>query len=253
MKWILVPLVLVWRVWFYLGIAMAILILYPFIFVTSLKAEWYPKFFVFARVWAWMVLLWSGLWPKVYWDEKPDKNKVYIICANHTSMIDIMMTLALFSNCFLFIGKKELTKFPLFGYFYRKTNLLVDRSSLRSRRDVFDRAGVKVDEGISVCIYPEGGVPKYEVDLAPFKNGAFRLAVEKNVSVIPVVYLDNKRHLPFNFFKGHPGVCRAVVRPFLSPRDNNDDSEVDRLREECYQVIHDTLIGSQKHSMVLNS
>ena len=251
MKWIGAPFVFLWKLWFYLGIAVAILLLYPFIFVTSLKPEWYPRFFVFARVWAWIVLIWTGLWPRAKWGERPDKKKVYIICANHTSMIDIMMTLALFPNCFLFIGKKELTKFPLFGYFYRKTNLLVDRSSLRSRRDVFDRAAVKIDEGIGVCIYPEGGVPKYEVDLAPFKNGAFRLAVEKNIPIIPVTYPDNKRHLPFELFKGYPGVCRAVISPFLVPQEQSE-AEIDRLREESYLLISRELREYRKPEMVLN-
>lgn len=235
-----------WKVWFYLTILIAILVLYPFILVTSFKAKWYPQFFVFARVWAWMVLILSGIWPRVKWEEKPDKKVAYILSANHTSMADIMMTLALFPNCFLFIGKKELTKFPLFGYFYRRTNILVDRKSLKSRKSVFDRSGKKIDEGIGVCIYPEGGVPKDDILLAPFKNGAFRLAVDKQIPIIPITYLDNKKLLPFTFSKGHPGVARVVVHPFLRA-SSTETEEVNRLKEECYNLIHLTL---QKESKI---
>ena len=125
---------------------------------------------------------------------------------------------------------------PLFGYFYRRTNLLVDRSSMRSRKTVFDRAGVKIDEGYGLCIYPEGGVPDPSVDLAAFKNGAFRLAVEKGVTIIPVSYPDNKRHLPFDFAKGGPGVLRAIVHPFITPIQENPD-EVNRMMQECRRAI----------------
>ncbi len=176
--------------------------------------------------------------------ERPIKDRTYILCANHTSMADIMMTLALFPNCFLFIGKKELTKLPLFGYFYKRTNILVDRKSLSSRKDVFLRAGQKLDEGIGVCIYPEGGVPKENIVLAPFKAGAFKLAVEKKISIIPITYLDNKRHLPFTFAKGFPGQVRAIVHPFLDAKSESND-EVGRLREDCYKIIHSALMSAK--------
>lgn len=172
--------------------------------------------------------------------QRPEKGKVYIICPNHTSMVDIMMTFALFPNCFLFIGKKELAKMPLFGYFYKRTNLLVDRQNLRSRKDVLDRAAKKVDEGIGICIYPEGGVPSEEVELAPFKQGAFRLSVEKGLTIIPVTYPDNKRHLPFVFTKGYPGVLRAVIHPFISPQGDGPE-EMDRLKKECRAAIASAL------------
>lgn len=227
----------IWRTWFYVAVGISILLLFPFIFISSQRQSWYPVFFGFARIWAWMVLLLSGFIPRVTWLQKPEKNQLYIICPNHTSMVDIMMTLALFPNCFLFIGKKELTKMPLFGYFYKKTNLLVDRRSLRSRQQVLERAAQKLEEKIGLCIFPEGGVPKENVELAPFKNGAFRLAAEKSIPIIPVSYPDNKRHLPFDFSKGSPGVLRAVIHPFLTPGPFSPQ-EVNRLKEECYDRIY---------------
>ncbi len=249
MKWIGIILSSIWKVWFYTTILIAILLLFPFLVIASITPKWYPQFFFLSRVWAWMVLILTGFWPKAVWLERPRKGEVYIICPNHTSMIDIMMTFALFPNCFLFIGKKELAKMPLFGYFYKRTNLLVDRQSLRSRKNVLDRAAKKVDEGIGICIYPEGGVPDEEVELAPFKPGAFRLAVEKNLKIIPVSYLDNKRHLPFDFHRGYPGVLRAVIHPFITPL-SNDVAEIDRMKEECYGTIMSGLATTDLKSML---
>lgn len=242
----LTTLTYIWRVWFYVAIFMAIVLLSPFILVTSQRAGWYPIFFRFARIWAWMVLLLSGFWPRATWLQRPKKGERYIICPNHTSMADIMMTLALFPNCFLFIGKKELANLPLFGYFYKKTNLLVDRSSIRSKQRVFQLGAEKLDQGIGLCIYPEGGVPDADMELAAFKNGAFRLAADKGVSIIPVTYPDNKRHLPFDFRKGAPGVLRAVIHPFVVPQGDSAE-EVARLKSECYKSIISALeLGETK-------
>ncbi|MDZ7845480.1 MAG: lysophospholipid acyltransferase family protein [Owenweeksia sp.] len=194
----------IWRAWFYVCIAVAIILLFPFIFITSQRSHWYPSFFVLARVWAWLVLLLAGFWPRAIWLQKPSGEQPYIICPNHTSMVDIMLTLALFPHCFLFIGKSELTRLPLFGYFYRKTNILVDRKSMRSRQQAFEKGAEKLKEGVGLCIFPEGGVPDPQVDLARFKVGAFRLAAEHHLRIIPVSFPDNKRHLPYDFKKGIP-------------------------------------------------
>jgi len=140
----------------------------------------------------------------------------------------------------LFIGKKELTKLPIFGYFYKKTNILVDRKSIRSRQEVYQRAAERLDENIGLCIFPEGGVPDPEVELARFKNGAFRLAVEKQIPIIPVSYPDNKKHFPFDFKKGKPGVLRAEIHEFLYPEEGGS-LEVERLKEECFQTIAEGL------------
>ena len=222
--------------WFYVSNFIVIVALFPFIFFTSLSPKGYRYFFVFERIWAKGVLLLCGYRVKVQWHEKPDKNKQYIVCPNHTSMIDIMLTLAVFPNRYLFIGKKELSKMPLLGYFYKRTNILVDRSSMSSRKQVFVEAGQKLKEGEGLCIFPEGLAPREEILLAPFKMGAFKLSAQSGVPIIPATYLDCKRLLPFNIFRGGPGTLRVIVHPFLNPKEDSS-AEAERLKSECYQVI----------------
>ena len=79
--------------------------------------------------------------------------------ANHTSMLDIMLMFYSTKNPFVFVGKKELGKIPLFGYIYKRTCILVDRGNAKSRVEAFRRAEIRLNEGLSVCIFPEGGVP----------------------------------------------------------------------------------------------
>ncbi len=243
-------LVYIWRVWFYISILIAIVILFPFILITAQNENHYPSFFRLARLWAWMVLILSGFWPRAYWSEKPGKGDTYIICPNHTSMIDIMLALAIFPNCFLFIGKKELAKLPLFGYFYKKTNILVDRSSIISSQKAFQTAAAKLKEGIGICIFPEGGVPDEKVELARFKNGAFRLAIDHGVKIIPVSFPDNKKRLPYNFNLGSPGVLRAYIHPFIIPNEKGGLEEVSRLRKLCYDVVLSGLQTEHAESLI---
>ena len=136
--------------------------------------------------------------------------------SNHTSMADIMMMLYVCKNPFVFVGKKELSKIPLFGFFYKRTCILVDRESPKSRRDVFDSAQQKLNQGLSICIFPEGGVPDDKsIPLDVFKDGAFRLAIEHNIPIAPLTFHDNKERFSYDFFSGSPGKMRVKVHEVI--------------------------------------
>lgn len=231
--------------WFYLANGFAIVLILPFLYLTSLRAEAHRSFFRLERIWARLVLLFCGLRPRVVWHYRPAKKEQYIIAPNHTSMLDIHLTLRLFRSRFLFVGKTELAKIPLFGYFYRRSNLLVDRKSYGSRRQVFEKAGEKLEKGLGLCIYPEGGAQDQKI-LAPFKLGAFRLAASHNIPIIPVSYPDCRKRLPFGARGSGPGPLRAVVHAPLYPREDSPE-EARRLREECYHVILQSLEQSYAH------
>ena len=132
-------------------------------------------------------------------------------------MTDIMLMFYCVKNPFVFVGKKELTKIPIFGFFYKRTNILVDRNSPRSRKEVFDSAQRRLNDGVSICIFPEGGVPDDEsIVLDEFKDGAFRLAIDHQIPVLPLVFYDNKKRFSYTFFSGSPGIMRAKVLPEIS-------------------------------------
>jgi 1-acyl-sn-glycerol-3-phosphate acyltransferase len=231
----------IFRVWFYVAVFIAIVALLPFLVYSSLDPKRYKQFFYFERVWAKLVLFLCGFWLSVKWHEKPKENGQYIICANHSSMLDIMVTLAVFPFPFMFIGKAELSKLPIFGFFYSRTNILVDRSSMTSRRKSFEVAGVRLREGRGMCIYPEGMAPRAEITLAPFKLGAFRLAADNQVTIIPATLFDCKKRLPYDMFRGKPGRLRVEVHPFLVPQEGDKKAEGERLKKACYNLISQSL------------
>ena len=160
-----------------------------------------------------------------------------MIVANHTSMTDIMLMLVVLKRPFVFVGKKELTKIPLFGYFYKRTCILVDRGSQRSRKEVFESAQRRLNNGTSICIFPEGGVPEDEsILLDSFKDGAFRLAIDHQIPIVPVVFYDNKKRFPYQFFQGSPGQMRAKIKRFI-PTSGKTQLEKKCIREETREVI----------------
>lgn len=207
---------LLWRIWFYVLMFISIVILLPLLIISILKESWYPYFFRLARAWAAIILYGMGFIPKIKAQQKILKDKSYLLVSNHTSMIDIMMMLYLSRNPFVFVGKKELARYPLFGFFYKRTCILVDRKNPSSRHAVFHQAQKRLEKGLSVCIFPEGGVPDdTSVILDQFRDGAFRLAINHQIPIVPIVFYDNKKRFSYHFFSGSPGVLRAKVLPFV--------------------------------------
>lgn len=208
-----------YRIWFYILVAIPIIILFPLLIVSILKESWYPYFFKLARIWARFILIGMGLPTKIEYLQKPERNKSYMFIGNHTSMLDIMLMLVTVKNPFVFVGKAELAKIPLFGFFYKRTCILVDRSSAKSRQAVFLRAQRRLKQGLSICIFPEGLVPEEHIILDEFKDGAFRLAINHKTPIVPITFADNKKRFSYTFFSGGPGVLRAKVHHFIPTND----------------------------------
>ena len=184
-----------------------------------------------------------GFKTKIKKEETTDASKSYMFIANHTSMTDIMLMLVAVKNPFVFVGKAELAKIPLFGFFYKRTCILVDRNNSKSRQAVFARAQERLKQGISICIFPEGLVPDEHIDLAEFKDGAFRLAVNHQIPIVPLVFYDNKKRFSYTFFSGSPGEMRAVMLPFISTEGLKTKEHIKQLRGTSRTVIYNELMS----------
>lgn len=246
MKFIKYPFWILYRIWFYVLVTLPIIVLFPLLLVSILKEEWYPYFFKLARVWAAFILAGMGFRWMIQKEQAPEKNKSYMFVANHTSMADIMLMLVSVKNPFVFVGKKELTKIPLFGFFYKRTCILVDRSSEKSRKAVFLRAQRRLKQGVSICIFPEGGVPEEHIELDEFKDGAFRLAINHHIPIVPLTFGDNKKRLSYTFFSGGPGRMRVKIHKFIST-ENLTVADTKELNEKAKQIILNQLMFFHKN------
>ena len=225
-----------YRIWFYILVALPILIMFPVLLISIAKESWYPFFFKIARIWAKIILIGMGFKWKIESKQIPEKTKSYMFIANHTSMADIMLMLVTVKNPFVFVGKKELANIPLFGFFYKRTCILVDRNSIKSRQAVFLRAQKRLKTGVSICIFPEGGVPDEHIILDEFKDGAFRLAINHRIPIVPITFGDNKKRLSYTFFSGGPGRMRVKIHGFL-PTETLNVADTKTLNKEARTII----------------
>jgi len=246
MKFLKIPFLLIWRVWFYILIFITIIIMVPFLLVLTSKEEYYPTFWKMVRLWAKVLIYGMGFRLKIQADEVLDRNKSYMFCPNHASLMDPFVLIALSKNPIVFVGKQEFVKIPIFGFFYKRVVIMVDRSSPKSRKRVYEMAKKRLKNGVSMAIFPEGLVPTENVILAPFKNGAFSLAIEYEIPIVPQVYLDGKRLFSWDFFKGGPGVFRIRQHKFIQTKDL-DQSDMQKLKEKTFDIIYNDLVNDKKY------
>ncbi|MBL85369.1 MAG: 1-acyl-sn-glycerol-3-phosphate acyltransferase [Winogradskyella sp.] len=230
------PFWVLYRIWFYILVALPIIVMFPILLISISREKWYPFFFKLARIWAKFILIGMGFNYKIIKEEVPNPKKSYMFIANHTSMTDIMLMLVAVKNPFVFVGKKELAKIPLFGFFYKRTCILVDRSSAKSRQAVFLRAQRRLKQGLSICIFPEGGVPEEHIVLDEFKDGAFRLAINHQIPIVPLTFYDNKKRFSYTFFSGGPGAMRTKIHQFLKT-ENLKVADTKALNQKARAII----------------
>jgi 1-acyl-sn-glycerol-3-phosphate acyltransferase len=190
-----------------------------------------------------------GCPPRIAREQRLERGKSYMLVANHTSMLDIMAMLRVSRNPFVFVGKKELAAIPVFGFFYKRVCILVDREDSKSRSAVYRRATRRLQQGLSICIFPEGGVPEEYVELDTFKDGAFKMAIAHQIPVVPIIFYDNKKRFPFRFFSGGPGPLRTRVHRFF-PTSHLQETDKRELRDSVRQVILDSLRTGPKPNRI---
>lgn len=244
-QFVIRPLQVLWHTWFYFLMFLTILVLFPFLLIATSTDRLYRFFFALARLWGKVVLYGMGFYPSVTRETSLAGGRSYVLVANHTSMTDIMLMLTVIKNPFVFIGKKELARFPVFGFFYKKTCILVDRSSAQSRQNALKEAQKRLKRGASICIFPEGGVPDESVFLADFKDGAFRLAIEHEIPVVPLTFADNKKRFPYRFFGGSPGKMRVKIHRVIETTSLTL-SDKQALKTQTRDVIQHQLRVFQK-------
>ena len=243
-------LLIAWRVWFYILCTIPVLLIFPLSPIIFILPRGYDILYWYARnIWASFVLIGMGFYVKKKNFSNLEKNKSYLLVANHTSYIDAMVMLRIFKKPFIFVGKKELDNIPIFGYLYRRAAIMVDRSDKTSRFEVYGQASEKLNNGYSVCIFPE---KKYTVEtnlLNDFKHGAFKLAIEHQLPIVPIVFYDCKRKFPWYTTHGYPGQLRATIFNSISTKDLRK-RDFEKVMNETRDFIEEKLIKDPKQSAV---
>lgn len=163
------------------------------------------------KIWAatWYVLV--GIKHNELYEAPHDINKQYIFVANHISYLDIPPIVVTAKQPIRVLGKYEMVKIPVFGWIYRAAVILVDRRDAERRAKSVRALKAAVKQGISIFIFPEGTFNETEKPLKEFYDGAFRIAIETQTSIKPLLFIDTINRLHYRgLFELTPGPNRVV-------------------------------------------
>ncbi len=210
--------------------------------LATVRKEWHHWNGFLYRLWADILYFGMGIKVETEWEFEPSKNQNYIYASNHTSYLDISAMVKTIPNFSVFMGKASLSKVPLFGYIFKKIHISVSRGQGSSRSEAFEKVKEALAEGKNVLIYPEGGIfGDRQPELNPFKEGAFRAAIQTGIPLVPVTILYNWIILPDKQpmkFTHHN--CKMI---YHKPIDTTDltDKDIESLKNKTFDIIDSTI------------
>ncbi|HQW44729.1 MAG: 1-acyl-sn-glycerol-3-phosphate acyltransferase [Chitinophagaceae bacterium] len=228
----------IWALWGLISFVLTFLIIFIPSMIPYLVPD--PKgqdlFIRISRIWMTVWLYMVGCPLKVSGKENFAKGTSYIVTCNHNSMLDIPISCPFIPGGNKTIAKKSFVKVPLFGWFYRKGAVLVDRKSEISRRKSFEEMKKVLAMGMHMSVYPEGTRNRTDEPLKKFYDGAFKLAVDTNTAVIPAVIFNTKKALPVH--KPFYFIPHRLRMDFLEPIPVEGQT-TEQLRDKVFQVMKD--------------
>ncbi len=192
----------VWAAWGLLTfVSTFLIIIIPALltgFVKGAKGQY--LFIKVSKIWMTVWLTLVGCTIKIKGKENFKEGKTYVLTFNHNTFLDVPLSCPFIPGPNKTIAKKSMSKIPLFGAFYKRGSVLVDRSDDRSRRSSYEYMKKVLAQNIYMCIYPEGSRNRTKELLKPFYDGAFKLAVETKTEIIPSLLFNTGKAMPVNKF-----------------------------------------------------
>jgi 1-acyl-sn-glycerol-3-phosphate acyltransferase len=217
--------------------AIALMLLLPFG-----KAKLSKRIYKVCRYWAKSWYLFIGVWHKEIFESTHDFKKPHIFVANHNSYMDIPPIVQLKHQPIRPLGKFESSKIPVFGWVYRAAVILVDRSSPEKRAKSLRNLKAALHKRSSIFIFPEGTFSMTsEQPLKSFFNGAFKLAIEMQVPIQPILMIDAVDRMHYeSVFSLTPGPNRVVYLPAIDVSKYSLE-DIEKLKNEVYQMMDEGL------------
>lgn len=228
-----------------LSFTLILLLLMPFIVLVSLMEEMRGGNLIYKICRGWsdiQFILWGMHHSNIY--EAPlDRSQPSVFVFNHASYMDIPIIMkAIRKQSVRVLGKAEAAKIPLFGFLYRKAAILVERSNPQARIRSVQEMLYYLRKNISIVIAPEGTFNMTGKPLKEFYDGAFRIAIETNTPIRPILFLDAYDRLsPYRFFSLSPGKSRAVYLKEVEVK-NLTMADLPMLKKKVFDAMEEALI-----------
>ena len=191
-------------------------------------------------LWADLCFSLSFVFTRRKFEAPHDVKKSYIFIATHTSYLDAAFAPRVIRQPIRILGKAEMTKLPLFGFIYKKVVVTVDRNNMENRMKSIFVIRSLLNKGISVLIFPEGTFNRTGKPLKEFYTGAFRIAIETQTPIKPVLFVDTFKRLPYSLWNLNPGKCRAVFLDEI-PVAGLTLADLPALKQKTFQIMSEKL------------
>ena len=239
MKWIWKPLQLVYCIYAFLIFVILTFLSFPIVMIALAFGKIKGGNFIYkiCKSWAWVWYLFIGIRHKEIYEHEHDRQQQYIFVGNHSSYIDIPPIVLMVHQPIRVLGKYEMVKIPVFGSIYRAAVILVDRSNPETRAKSVRALKAAIKNHISIFIFPEGTFNESTAPLKSFFDGAFRIAIETQTPIKPVLLVDTLDRLHFkSIFSLTPGKNRVVYLEEV-PVKGLTMSDIPALRDKVYQMM----------------
>lgn len=244
MKGLLTPLKWLYSIYAAVTFIAVMFVIFPFAIISSFfgRIKGGNMVMRLCMLWAdlWFFLVF--IWHKKIYEAPHDKSKSYIFVSNHISYLDAAIIPKAYRQPIRPLGKVEMSKVPVFGFIYRNAIVTVDRSSAANRANSVRILKSLINKGISVLVFPEGTFNMTTQPLKDFYDGAFRVAIETQTPVKPVLFLDAYRRMPYeSLLSMTPGRSRIIYLDEIQVTGYTL-SDVTLLKDEVFALMERKLV-----------
>ena len=220
------------------------LIIFPFVIIASFLGAMRGGNTIYR-----ICTLWGDIWfplvgiiHKNIYESPHDKKKAYIFVTNHTSFLDAAVIVKTYRQPIRALGKKETAGVPVFGYIYKNAIVTVDRDNAADRSKSVRKLKAVLRRHISILIFPEGTFNETGNALKSFFDGAFRIAIETQTPIKPVLFLDVYNRMPYGkLFTLTPGKSRAVFMEEIAVAGLTL-KDIETLKQKVYAQMEERLL-----------
>jgi 1-acyl-sn-glycerol-3-phosphate acyltransferase len=232
----------IYTTWVVLVFSVFMIILLPGIllpFLLGTRFTWIGYNFLW--LWSWIFSKLTFIRYTLYGRENIARGKSYIFVSNHTSFLDIPGIRLMIPGEFRPIAKKELLKIPVFGFIVKAATVVVDRSNHESRKKSIEYAKRILQQGISMLIFAEGTQNRTKEILQPFKDGAFRIALDTQTPILPLVVIGAGRLMPPGRLRMRPGTIKIIAGNEIAV-NTYPPQDVTELKAVCFETMKELIM-----------
>lgn len=175
-----------------------------------------------------------------------DTNQSYVVVANHQSQLDIPVVYGYSGLDLRWVAKAEVGRIPFVAAGCRAIgHIFIDRSNPEQARAAINKAVERLKPGTGLMFFPEGTRSR-SGDLLPFKKGAFRVAIDQQMPVLPVTVIGTRDILPSDSLRLRPGRVRVQLHEPISTEGMKTE-DLGTLRRRVHGIIENSLVAARGH------